>query len=304
MSYMKQIYFILSFIFIFTVNVLYACEVCGCSAGGTSMGILPQFRKNFIGFHYFQRDFETKHFVLGQNTENKSFERFQTLELRGRFYLSNRIQLFAFLPFNLNQQIDNSKTTHFYGLGDASVIVNYHIMSPQDSTCKIFIHNLQLGGGLKLPTGTSNALDHNLIVNPYIQTGTGSWDVLLDAIYTLRYDNMGWNSNVVYRLNTSNSNQFRFGNRTSINTMFFYWAKIRTYSLLPNLGLSYEYAAFDCDDSTVLWTSGGHGLFSTAGLDFYTQNMSFGMSLYLPVYQSNNNIQNRQRINLNIVYNF
>jgi hypothetical protein len=62
-------------------------------------------------------------------------------------------------------------------------------------------------GGLKLPTGASdfNAYDMSEVANPYFQLGTGSLDVPLNLVYTLKKNEFGINLNLLYQLNFGNS---------------------------------------------------------------------------------------------------
>ena len=287
-----------------TKSQVSACDVCGCSMGGTNLGILPQFHKNFIGVHYFYRGFSSEHTILGTETKSTSQELFQTTELRGRFHLNKRVQLFVLLPININQQTENSVTSTFTGLGDISTFANYSIDNNGDSLGKKWKHNLQLGGGIKLPTGSYKKLDENNILNPNIQTGTGSFDILIDAIYTVRYKKWGLNNTVFYRFNTTNSNDFKFGNRFTLATSFFYWANIKGYSLLPSIGINYEKADKDLHNSFIVDQSGGSSLFTTYGLDFYYKSFTLGVNFQLPVFQDNPITQSKLKIGATLLYNF
>ncbi len=289
---------------IFITSKASACDVCGCSMGGTNLGILPQFHKNFIGLHYFYRGFSSEHTILGTVTKSTSQELFQTTELRGRFHLNKRVQLFVLLPININQQTENSVTSTFTGLGDITTFANYSIYNNGDSLSKRWKHNLQLGGGVKLPTGSYKKLDESNILNPNIQTGTGSFDILLDAIYTVRYKKWGLNNTAFYRFNTANSNEFKFGNRFTLATSFFYWANIKGYSLLPSIGINYEKADKDVHNSFIVDQSGGSSLFTTYGLDFYYHSFTFGVNYQLPVYQDNTITQSKLKFGATLLYNF
>ena len=281
-----------------------SCDVCCCSMGGTNLGILPQFHKNFIGLHYFNRGFSSEHTILGTETKSISRELFQTTELRGRFHLNKKIQLFVLLPFNINRQTENNVTSTFAGLGDVTTFANYSIYNNEDSLSKKWKHNLQLGGGIKLPTGSYKKLDESKILNPNIQTGTGSFDILIDAIYTVRYKKWGLNNTAFYRFNTTNSNDFKFGNRFTIASSFFYWANIKGYSLLPSAGINYEKADKDLHNSFIVDQSGGSSLFTTFGLDFYYHSFTFGVNYQLPVYQDNLITQSKLKCGATLLYNF
>jgi hypothetical protein len=264
-----------------------ACDVCGCSMGGTNFGILPQFHKNFAGLYYYYRNFQSIQSFTGTELHKSSSETFQTIEFRTRLNLTKKIQLFVLAPINSNGQIENDLTTTFNGLGDITTFANYSLYNNGDIALNKWKHNLQLGGGIKLPTGSYNHKNSENIINPNIQLGTGSIDPLIDAIYTVRYKKWGLNNNVFYRFNNLNSNQFAFGNRLTISSNFFYWANIKGYSLLPSVGINFDNAEKDVHNSFLVSQSGGKSLFSTLGIDFYYHSFTFGTNCQLPVFQQN-----------------
>lgn len=281
-----------------------ACDVCGCSMGGTNLGILPQFHKNFIGLHYFYRGFSSEHAMLGTETKSTSKELFQTAEIRGRFHLNKKIQLFVLAPININKQTENNITSSFAGLGDITTFANYSIYNNGDSLLKKWKHNIQTGGGIKLPTGSYKKLDENEILNPNIQMGTGSFDILFDIIYTVRYKKWGLNNTAFYRFNTTNSNKFKFGNRYTFTSSFFYWANIKGYSLLPSIGVNYDIANKDIHNSFAFDQSGGSSFFITNGLDFYYKKYTLGINFQFPVLQTNTITQSKTKISATLLYNF
>lgn len=281
-----------------------ACDVCGCAMGGTNLGILPQFHKNFIGLQYAYRQFTSLHSVQGTDNLSTSFERFQSLELRGRFHLNKKIQLFILLPFNVNQQTENSVTSTLSGIGDLSTFVNYNLFNNGDSLNKRWKHNFQIGGGIKWPVGNFKKLDENKVLNPNIQTGTGSYDFLLDAIYTVRFNKWGLNNSAFYRVNTTNSDNFKFGNRFAYFGNFFYWANLKGYSLLPQIGINYESSDKDSHNQFAIEQSGGTALFSGGGLDFYYRSFTLGANAFIPIYQNNPIIESKTKYGFTLFYNF
>ncbi|WP_276167246.1 hypothetical protein [Zobellia alginiliquefaciens] len=52
-------------------------------------------------------------------------------------------------------------------------------------------HFLQLGGGIKMPTGKYDKKNNEGIVNPSFQLGNGSWDYVLAINYGFTYKNWG-----------------------------------------------------------------------------------------------------------------
>ncbi len=290
------------FLTIFIIDIK-ACDICGCSVGSLYLGIMPKFRTHYIGLHYQHQVFKTLHHEsLG--TEKTSTELLQSFELRGRYNINNRIQILGFVPVHYNQQIEETNRTSFKGLGDLSALINYHLINSENKTCTEWKQNLQIGAGLKLPTGKSKQLDVNNIWNPYLQAGTGSWDVLMDVIYTLRYKKYGLNNTILYTLNSVNQNQYQFGNRMSVNSSFFMIEEYKYIIWAPNFGLQTSLTGSDVHDGYRVVNSGGDNLSLAVGSDFYYKNIYLGMNVALPLYNNNDLISPQFKINTTLLYNF
>ena len=279
-----------------------ACDVCGSAMGGTSLGILPQYHKHFIGMQYAHRNFTSAHTQLGQTETNYSTEKFTTLELRGRLNISKKIQLFFLAPLQVNAQTEKGITTAFTGLGDAITFATYSIL--QNAGKGFWKHQLQIGGGVKLPTGKYNTLDKAGILNPNIQLGSGSLDFFLNAFYITRYKKLGWSNAMQYKINTHNANGYLFGNRYTWNSTLFYWKEIKKITLLPQLGIQEEYASIDHHQQSSMGLSGGNTLSGVAGVDVYYQKISFGIGLQQPLQQTNTITNATTKFTTTILYNF
>jgi hypothetical protein len=285
------------------ISVL-ACDVCGCSAGGTYFGILPQFHKHFIGIQYYYRKFETQHTSIADPKEYTSDETFKTIELRMRVNITRKLQLLTFLPFVMNKQVERNITNKIEGFGDATLIANYSLYNNGDSLLHVWKHNLQIGGGIKLPIGKYKQLNKDRVLNPYIQVGTGSADFILNTIYTIRRKKIGLNTNMQYRLTSTNTNNYKFGNKINLTSNLFYWANVLGFSILPNIGLSYEYAAKDKHQRILLPNSGGQNLVTTIGTDFYIKQLALALGYQHPMHQNNTIIKQKSRISTTLLINF
>jgi len=262
-----------------------ACDVCGCSIGGQYMGILPQFNSHMAGLRYQYRSFATDHpsSLLGNHGPEHSEEFFHTTELWGRARLSRRWQVFVFAPYHVFRQ--SAFGTNVSGLGDVQVVANYILLNTADSSAALK-QTLLVGGGLKVPTGAHNLQQAGESLNPNLQPGTGSWDVSLNASYTLRYGKIGLNSEATLRLNTANANDYRFGNRVNAAAKAFYWQQGRSLSWLPYAGVAAELAASDSDAGEKLSLTGGQLWLADAGLDVYYDRFSLGAAIQIPFYQN------------------
>lgn len=128
--------------------------------------------------------------------------------------------------------------------------------------------------------------------------------VFLDAIYTVRLNKFGLNNTAFYRINTTNSNDFKFGDRFTLTSSFFYWAKIKDHSLLPSLGVNIDHAKSDVHNSFRVDDSGGASVFMTAGIDFYIKKIMLAANFQLPMYQDSPITQSKLKFGATFLYNF
>ena len=303
---MKKLYF-LFIILLGSISQSFACDVCGCSLGGSYYGILPQFQKNFIGLRWSQAKFHAymNHgAVLGEEHSNDTYSK---VELWGRYYINEKIQLFAFVPYGYNTMDGTEQKIKTQGLGDVSVLANYLILNTGESKTKKLKHTLMAGAGVKLPTGKYDLEDNGLIVNRNFQLGTGSVDFILSGVYTIRYQKVGLNSEAGYKINTRNSQEYLFGNQLHASTRFFYWQNVKALSLLPNVGVYYEQAAEHRDGEIIQANTGGNALLFSAGAEMYYKNFSVGFTFQNPIKQNYNSdevaeITSKDRINISLTF--
>jgi hypothetical protein len=305
---MKKLTILILFLCIAT-GASVACDVCGCSLGGSYYGILPQFQKNFIGLRWSQAKFQA-HMnhgaVLG---EAHSRDTYSKVELWGRYYVNDRIQLFAFVPYSYNSMNGTDQKIKTNGIGDVSLLANYLILNTGESKTKKLKHTVMAGAGVKLPTGEYDLEDNGLIVNRNFQLGTGSVDFILSGVYTIRYQKTGLNSEAGYKINTRDSHGYLFGNQFHASARFFYWQNIKSVSVLPNAGVYYEQAAQHKEGEIRQANTGGSALLLSAGLEMYYRNFSVGATVQSPVRQSYNSdsiaeITSKDRMTISVTCSF
>lgn len=271
-----------------TVQSLDACTICGCSASNQYLGILPQFSKQFVGLQYQFRSFQSEHLAHSENGKSKfSQEYYNTLQLWGRYNLSHRIQLFAFVPYVKNIKTEKADKMQIDGIGDISVLANYQLLTPNDSST--WKHSLQAGGGVKMPTGhfdkTTSLETEGL---PNMQTGTNSLDYLMNVNYTLKRESIGLNLDASYTLTQPNDVGYKFGNRISAGLLAFYWFENPNFIVIPQLGVRYDHAEEDYENFEKGWFSdmnGGYQLYLSSGVQFYKGSVGVQLSAHLPIKQ-------------------
>lgn len=278
-----------------------ACDVCGCAANANYFGILPQYGQHFAGLRYTSSRFTSSHMPsLFETSQSPYHESLQRMEVWGRFYPAKRIQLYAFIPYQYNTRNDAGVVTTSQGLSDISVMGNYILINTGDSGRLSWRNTLSLGGGVKAPTGR---FDPSGAAS--LQTGTGTWDYLLNAIYTTRYKQLGLNADVNVRLNTANAD-YRYGNRYTSSVRLFYWHRYKLVSILPHTGILAEYAQKDRKYGIDQYYTGGNGYYSATGIDVYFRRISVGCIYTVPLSETLNAgyEKTNQRVSVQALYLF
>ncbi|MEZ4905546.1 MAG: hypothetical protein R2822_29180 [Spirosomataceae bacterium] len=304
----KPIFFSAIIIYFLSMLSARSCDVCGCGATNYNFGILPQFHKNFIGIRYRYQHFESHPQNKGAFVNTQDI--FQSTELWGRFYIAPRLQVLAIVPYSFNTHSNYAETKHLQGLGDASALINYNVLDRftlKDSVTAIK-HNLWVGMGIKTASGKYqyDRFDFTQVANANFQLGSGSWDILLSAIYTFRYRNFGLNSNTVYRRTTQNPVKYQFGNRLNTSLSAFYVKQFKTLGLMPNAGVLLDWGQKDRSESKTVVETGGYAALLTGGVDVYRKSWSIGISAQIPIQQNlgEGHLMTHERVNVNLTYLF
>lgn len=284
---MKRKLSVLLFLIAFTSTPSRGCDVCGCSLGGNYFGILPLYNKNFVGVRWSQARFHSYIQATQNLPAQHSEDTYQKFELWGRYYLGRRVQLFAFIPYVYNSMDGTDQKIYAHGIGDVSIVANYVMLNTgnQDTDFK---HMLLAGAGLKLPTGKFDLTDQGKIINRNFQMGTGSLDVIFNAVYTVRYRQAGMNFETGYKVNTRNRDHYLFGNQYRASAQLFFWQKAGPLSLLPHGGVYFEQAAMHKERAIYQVNTGGDAWLASGGLDIYVKRVTLGVNFQRPIAQHYN----------------
>jgi hypothetical protein len=286
------------------------CDLCGCSASNQYLGILPQFYNQFIGMQYQYTSFTAKQPSLMDPTDyERACEFNNTMQLWGRYYIGNRVQLFGFVPYHMNSGSDAGTAIKTNGIGDVSVLANV-VVFKHDSDYKTWHQTLLAGGGVKMPAGKYTGittLDEQGL--PNVQAGTGSWDFIVNANYTVRREKIGVNLDASYTMTTANTADYKYGNRLNTGLLGFYWWQKNKLSLLPQAGARFEYSLHDYDNYARKWlneSSGGSILFGTAGVQSYLGRYGAKLMYSVPLSQhyAANNVTVDPRLEASILFLF
>lgn len=184
-------------------------------------------------------------------------------------------------------------TSQTNSLGDVRVVGRYFGFSEQQ--------NFGVQFGLKLPTGRTNQMssDGGAVVDPGLQLGTGTTDLILGAYY---HDNLNQNwgffTQAMYQtaLTTYNmpnqlagQTSYRPGNSLNLNGGLRFegydWIK-------PTIQLNARFVQKDSGDAADKFSTGGTLLYLTPGFILpVNDKVSVYTSLQIPVYQNVNGIQ-------------
>lgn len=290
------------------INSGTACGICGSAAGGSYLGVLPQYQKNFVGLRYQMRSFETTHpfSIIPGMSGRKSREFFQSVDLAGRYCPGRRWQILGFFQYQYLQQTINGNTTTIQGPGDPMVLAYYSLLPGKTREGKKIRHLLQLGAGLKFPLGAYKGPGESGQYNPAFQAGTGSWDKMISAIYTLRSEKAGFFTDVTAGINGSNSVDYRFGHRINASARGFYTMKRCEATWMGSAGMYSEYSLPDVQNKIEQAHTGGGLLMPAFGLDRFSENWALGVNYRIPAWQNlgEGYIKSKARLLVNVSYLF
>lgn len=259
----------------------FACDICGCGVGSYYIGILPEYNKRFIGLRYQHKSLFTHLGPQGQKTPLTATETYQTTELWGGWNFGQKWRALAFIPYNFNSRTTIDEKGSKNGIGDIALMAYYNVVNSSTSTGnKLLVQSLWLGAGIKLATGKyepNERLASSESPNNF-QLGSASTDFSFNAAYDIRLQDIGLNLNINYKLNTENKYDYRYGNKLSLNTLFYYKFRIaHTLTVAPNTGILFETADRDIENQKYeVASSGGYSQSFVTGAEIAVKNLSIG----------------------------
>lgn len=266
---------------LFTISASKACDICGCGVGSYYLGILPEYNKRFIGLRYQHKMLQTHLGPMGERTPLTADETYQSAELWGGWNIGTRYRILAFVPYNFNERKSQDDAGNKNGLGDIALMGYYKFFDHTGNLGdRLLVQSLWIGAGLKLPTGKYEPSERLAIQESpnNFQLGTESTDFTLNAAYDVRWNDLGLNANVNYKMNTKNKYDYRYGNKFTSNVLVYHKFRVaKTFTVAPNIGVLYETAAKDVESKKYdVAVSGGYSLSAVAGLEVSMKGLSFG----------------------------
>jgi hypothetical protein len=299
-----------------------ACDICGCFMGITpydnqsSLAMLFRYR-SFSGYSgqshsffpsggkFFPAPNQRNSLITNHDGNPSDYEIYRALEIRGRYFLSKRVELNAILPYNSNSERYNGNVNTIAGVGDANIYAGYHLLRKLGQ--KTFNQRLIVGGGVKLPTGRNDATNFQGIrYNTLTQTGTGSTDGFVYMNYLLGFRKAGLSFSGTYKVNGENSERESIANSTTGYLNLFYNVKLnKNISMVPSAQLAYEYSGGEKYMGVKTGEHVMNNLMSGVGVDIFYKNITFNLAMQTKAWAAtDDHPQPSGRVVLGVTYNF
>jgi hypothetical protein len=277
---------ILLYALLVIVSASYACDICGGGLSNSYTGLLPNFNKRFVGIRYHFNQLYTQLDVNGNRTPLSNKEKYHTAEVWAAWNIGTKWRVMGIIPYSRIEKYNYGITSHNSknGLGDINLSGFYNIISSDNEALK---QSLWLGAGVKLPTGAYNENEYASTNSSNIyQLGTGSTDFTANANYDIRLNNIGLNTNITYKINTENSDDYRYGNKLTVGGNLYYNTSLgESVKIRPNLGLLHESQEKDHTMGYKIDEAGGYNTNYTMGLEANIKNIAVGFTYQTPASQ-------------------
>lgn len=261
---------------VFSFNLYWSCDICGCSVHGNYWGGLQSSKNNSIGLaHTFFR-FNTTHHDIGGLTTAK----LHTLALSGNIAINEKWRLSGFVPLMKISFSENGQTSYYTNLADAPVYVGKTIYNSPDSLKwrHLWVFNV----GLKLPTGNYTNMNTSEVSFYNFRTGTASWDALLSSFYSISKRTHGASVEINYSINTPSKYKYWFGNNLNTQISLFTKTRIKRSALIPLIAYRFEHAQKDLSNMVERLYTGGYAHYATLGFMLRNDNFMFDVNYALP----------------------
>ncbi|QNF34044.1 hypothetical protein HUW51_15425 [Adhaeribacter swui] len=320
---MKKILYLFILLF-FKNSVSLACDICGCFMGITpydnqsSIGVLHRYR-SFNGYQSFEQ--KSRFFPAGagvftggpdsgagshsHNGNPSDFEVYRATEIRAKYFVHQRIELNAFVPYVQNTTQYNNNRTTLSGLGDINLFAGVHVLR------KIEVAGVQqrliVGGGVKLPTGHYYRTNAEGARYPLLyQTGTGSVDYFGYVNYIAGYKKFGLSINSSYKLNGQNYYKESIANSSAHFANLFYRYNVnQNWNINPSMQFFYEFTKGEEFNGELTGEHKMNNALLGPGLDIYYKNAGINLAFQLPIYEEDTgHPASAGRLVLGFSYNF
>lgn len=279
-----------------------ACDVCGGANPSSSMGFMPGNAYHFIGLRSNYKRYCSQHISLVTGNSTFSTEYFSSMEITGKYQLSTRWQVVGTLPYSFAAQKQLGSITQQNGIGDASALVLYTPLLRLDSLGNISTQ-LNVGGGLKLPTG-KYARDAHETSNMY--PGSGAVAITIAANYLHQFKKQGIQLEASNTYRFENSAGYQFGNALAFSGNYFVKLTHRSSTWRPFVGIQINAFGKDRINGSINSESVNNGRYigGKLGVNYIHSNWFVSLFGELPIYQNlgGNTVKQQEQVSLSIHY--
>lgn len=282
----KTIILLFLSLFVLQVPSTQACDMCGCSAGGQFLGMLPVLQGRYASLRTQQQWFRHPQTSLNQiDGEALTHDRLQSIELWFRWQGGDRWQYFLQLPYRFHDRLSNTGVmSSIAGPGDAQFTAFYKWLLPKSTGD--WQHSSSAGLQLGAPTGLFQQRDAQRRLLPEaFQTGTGSWSLQTQVFYTLSKGNSGLQLEARRRGFTTNELDFKMGTQWGGSLQYFHNRQGKRVRWMHYGGVTADRAGAETLYDQKKSATGGQIFGLSGGTDVYTGKSALHLLAQLPVYQ-------------------
>lgn len=273
-----------------------ACDFCGCVtginpyySGDNRIGISTLLQRS--RFEQTGSGGSVTKLLHGVGTPHQGSEtisgteRRLTIELSYRHHLSRRFLLTGLVPFTLSD-VNATGHLHVQGFGDATLLGHYVIDG-------LFSERrpgmLLIGGGVKFPTGDHTLNDDNgEIIEHDLQPGSGSFDLVGNALLTAPVGMVTLAADLYGKLNGSDGNGYSRGNSlalTGTGSYDLYRDNPTHTAVVGTAGLRAELAGQDVIEGEQAEGTGAETLWATLGAEVIVGSAKLNLGALVPLSQ-------------------
>lgn len=279
-----------------------ACDSCGSSIIGADGGLLSQYRKSYLSIGWSQSAFTTLP-LLGESAN----DRFNAFDISYQRFLSKRLSVRVYQPFQLNVRTYPESEQSESGFGDTRLGANYTFFmhSGTDDPFEVF---LDAGAGLILPTGQYDPNIHDRLLPENFNPGRGSLGYVLQQTNSISYGSLGLLIRNTWTSFSDTKENYSFGSQW-VGNFYFLWEQAidSSFSIVPLVGGQFEKVNADqyANGNSVPGT-GGDGFFVSFGGQLKLNNLLCTMQYSLPVSAtySNGEVEANNRMTVQLTYLF
>ncbi len=237
------------------------------------------------------------------NYSSKDYESFKSYDLKGRFTLTNKLELLVNFGFQeIRTEYDGIKKKNA-GITDLQILLGYKLITAASENFK---QQLVCGLGAKFPTGQYAKKADGIRLSLLNQNGSGSFDGMIYTNYKLQFKQLGLNSFSVLKINTFNSLHQKIGNSFNQTLALYYqFAKKNKSVFLTGLS-TYEYNKGVYDHDNLIPSTGTNVCLLGPSVDFIYKKLQFNLGFQFRVFERNaaNNMANAGRAISSVSWNF